>query len=126
MSTVAGAGCGGNGDGNGGGKKQKTTPSDKISFAADQEKLLTLLLALLAVCNIGTPPPHGNFGKMRNWVDGHIRAMDNRDLRHTAYSPGARSFAEFCALVKALGPQAYDWLIDFLNTRYDTSDSDSD
>ena len=120
------AGYGGGGHGRdddrgrgGGGKKQRKAPTDKIEFPADKPKLVAALLAILAIANVGKAPQQGDIGKMRAWLDGVLHS--NNYVRASFYSPGARAFAELVEMVEALGPDAYNWLVSYLNEHFDAA-----
>ena len=124
VNAASGAGDGNNG---GGGKKPKLPPFDPTAasdFAKKKALLIAMFLAMLAVVNVGTPPSRGNLGKMRDWVTGLLHS--NHHVRDTRFSPGARAFVEAVDMVAAIGPEAFAWLVEFLNEHFDATDDDDD
>ena len=124
VNAASGAGDGNNG---GGGKKPKLPPFDPKAvsdFAKTKALLIAMFLAMLAVVNVGTPPSRGNLGKMRDWVTGLLHS--NHHVRDTRFSPGARAFVEAVDMVAAIGPEAFTWLVEFLNEHFDATNDDDD
>lgn len=126
VNAASGAGGNGNG-GNGGGKKPKLPPFDPKAvsdFAKTKAQLIAMFLGILAIVNVGTPPSRGNLGKMRDWVTGLLHS--NHHVRDTRFSPGARAFVEAVDMVAAIGPEAFTWLVEFLNEHFDATNDDDD
>ena len=118
-----GGGGGDDGRGGGGGKRPKPAPNDPNvgkDFDTEKERLRALLRAALELANMGYPPRQGDAGKMRNWVNGLRNSPSH--IRASKFSPGARAVTEIFEMIAALGPVGFDWLVDFLNEYYNTSD----